>query len=61
MNKIITQSIKVVLTASALAAALTGCCLFGSGEDCHKDSVRVGAHAHAGGHGVRSGVGGGVH
>ena len=34
MNKIITQSVKVAVTASALAAALTGCCLFGSGEAC---------------------------
>ena len=33
MNKIITQSVKVALTAGALAAALTGCCLLGS-EDC---------------------------
>ena len=29
MNKIITQSVKVALTAGALAAALTGCCMFG--------------------------------
>ena len=36
MNKIITKSVKVAVTAGALAAALTGCCLFGS-KDCCKD------------------------
>ena len=35
-KKIITQSVKVALTAGALAAALTGCCMFGS-KDCCKD------------------------
>ena len=34
MNKIITQSVKVALTAGALAAALTGCCMFGSKDCC---------------------------
>ena len=34
MNKIITKSVKVALTAGALAAALTGCCLFGSKDCC---------------------------
>ena len=33
-KKIITQSVKVALTAGALAAALTGCCLFGSKDCC---------------------------
>ena len=37
MNKIITKSVKVAVTAGALAVALTGCCLFGS-KDCCKDS-----------------------
>ena len=36
MNKIITKSVKVALTAGALAAALTGCCLFGSKDCCGK-------------------------
>ena len=36
MNKIITQSVKVGLTAGALAAALTGCCMFGSNDCCGK-------------------------
>ena len=36
MNKIITKSVKVALTAGALAAALTGCCLFGSKDCCSK-------------------------
>ena len=36
MNKIITRSVKVALTAGALAAALTGCCMFGSGDCCGK-------------------------
>ena len=36
MNKIITQSVKVALTAGALAAALTGCCMFGSNDCCCK-------------------------
>ena len=35
-KKIITQSVKVALTAGALAAALTGCCLFGSKDCCDK-------------------------
>ena len=35
-KKIITKSVKVALTAGALAAALTGCCLFGSGDCCGK-------------------------
>ena len=38
MNKIITQSVKVALTAGALAATLTGCCMFGSDDCCCKDS-----------------------
>ena len=33
-KKIITQTVKVALTAGALAAALSGCCLFGSGDCC---------------------------
>ena len=38
MNRIIIQSVKVAVTAGALAAALTGCCLFGSKDCCgHKD------------------------
>ena len=36
MNKIITKSVKVALTAGALAAALTGCCRFGSDDCCGK-------------------------
>ena len=36
MNKIITKSVKVALTAGALAAAFTGCCMFGSGDCCGK-------------------------
>ena len=36
MNKIITKSVKVALTAGALAAALTGCCMFGSDDCCGK-------------------------
>ena len=36
MNKIITNTVKVAVTAGAVAAALTGCCLFGS-KDCCKD------------------------
>ena len=35
-KKIITQSVKVALTAGALAAALTGCCMFGSDDCCDK-------------------------
>ena len=34
-KKIITQSVKVALTAGALAAALTGCCLFGPSKGRH--------------------------
>ena len=40
MNKIITKSVKVAVTAGALAAALTGCCLFGSKEGCDKKDCR---------------------
>ena len=36
MNKIITKSVKVAVTAGALAVALTGCCLFGSKDCCDK-------------------------
>ena len=36
MNKIITKSVKVALTAGVLAAALTGCCMFGSDDCCGK-------------------------
>ena len=36
MNNIIKQTVKVGLTAGALATALTGCCLFGSGDCCDK-------------------------
>ena len=36
MNKIITKSVKVAVTAGALAAALTGCCMFGSNDCCGK-------------------------
>ena len=39
-KKIITQSVKVALTAGALAAALTGCCLFGSKDCCDKKDCR---------------------
>ena len=35
-KKIITKSVKVALTAGALAAALTGCCMFGSDDCCGK-------------------------
>ena len=35
-KKIITQSVKVAFTAGALAAALTGCCMFGSDDCCGK-------------------------
>ena len=34
MNKIITKSVKVAVTAGALAVALTGCCMFGSKDCC---------------------------
>ena len=40
MNKIITQSVKVALTAGALAAALTGCCMFGSDDCCGKEPCK---------------------
>ena len=33
-KKVITQAVKVALTAGALTAALTGCCMFGSDKDC---------------------------
>ena len=36
MNKIITKSVKVAVTAGALAVALTGCCMFGSKDCCCK-------------------------
>ena len=36
MNKIITKSVKVAFTAGALAAAFTGCCMFGSDDCCGK-------------------------
>ncbi len=36
MNKLIIKSVKVALTAGALAAALTGCCLFGKRDCCCK-------------------------
>ena len=36
MNKIITKSVKVAVVAGALAAALTGCCMFGSDDCCGK-------------------------
>ena len=35
-KKIITKSVKVAVTAGALATALTGCCLFGSKDCCDK-------------------------
>ena len=35
-KKIITKSVKVALTAGALAAAFTGCCMFGSDDCCDK-------------------------
>ena len=39
MNKTITKSVKVAVTAGALAVALTGCCMFGSkGCCCEKKS-----------------------
>ena len=34
MNKVMIKSVKVAVTAGALAAALTGCCMFGSDKDC---------------------------
>ena len=37
MNKIITKSVKVAVSAGALAAALTGCCMFGSDDCCGKE------------------------
>jgi len=37
MNKIVTQAMKVTLAAGALAAALAGCCMFGSDKACCKD------------------------
>ena len=40
MNKIIMKSVKVAVTAGALAAALTGCCLFGSNDCCGKKDFR---------------------
>ena len=36
MNKIITKSVKVAVTAGALAAALAGGCMFGSDDCCGK-------------------------
>ena len=36
MNKIITKSVKVAVVAGALAATLTGCCMFGSDDCCCK-------------------------
>ena len=36
MNKIITNAVKVAITAGMLATALTGCCLFGSNDCCGK-------------------------
>ena len=41
MNKIITKSVKVAVTAGALAAALTGCCMFGSDDCCGKKDCCV--------------------
>ena len=35
-KKITTQSVKVAVTAGALAVALTGCCMFGSDDCCGK-------------------------
>ena len=37
MNKINTKAVKVALTAGALAAALTGCCMFGQKDCCCND------------------------
>ena len=37
MNKIITKSVKVAVAAGALAATLTGCCMFGSDDCCCKE------------------------
>lgn len=36
MKKIIVHSFKVALGVGALAAALTGCCMFGKGKCCDK-------------------------
>ena len=36
MNKIIMNTVKLTVTAAALAAALTGCCMFGSNDCCGK-------------------------
>ena len=34
MNKMVKTLVKFTLAGGALAAALTGCCLFGSDKDC---------------------------
>ena len=41
MNKIITKSVKVAVTAGALAAALAGCCMFGSDDCCGKKPCKT--------------------
>lgn len=38
MNKKVVKLVKFAVTAGALAAALTGCCMFGSKDCCCKDS-----------------------
>ena len=40
MNKIITKSVKVAVVAGDLAAALTGCCMFGSDDCCCKEPCK---------------------
>ena len=40
MNKIITKSVKVAVVAGALAATLTGCCMFGSDDCCGKEPCK---------------------
>ena len=40
MNKIIMKSVKVAVVAGALAASLTGCCMFGSKDCCCKEPCK---------------------
>ena len=65
MNKKVMTLVKLAVTAGALAAALTGCCMFGSNDCCGANAGSHGVSAHAdtavGANGVTAGAGGGVH
>ena len=65
MNKKVMTLVKLAVTAGALAAALTGCCMFGSNDCCGSNAGSHGVSAHAGtavgANGVTAGAGGGVH